>query len=65
MPVLREGGMIGDITVEPEPAEPPVSQIEVDLFAETPFGADTRSSTSLVHSGLLLGDKRAFISEMN
>ena len=23
MPVLREGGMIGDITVEPEPAEPP------------------------------------------
>ena len=23
MPVLREGGMIGDIAVEPEPAEPP------------------------------------------
>jgi len=34
MPVLREGGMIGNIAVEPEPAEPPVRQIEVDLFAE-------------------------------
>jgi hypothetical protein len=28
MPVLREGGMIGDIAVEPEPAEPPVCQID-------------------------------------
>jgi hypothetical protein len=27
MPVLREGGMIGDIAVEPEPAEPPVRQM--------------------------------------
>ena len=52
MPVLQEGGMIGDITAEPEPARPPV-------------GADTEAVRPLVHSGLLLGDKRAFISEMN
>jgi hypothetical protein len=39
MPVLREGGMIRDIAVEPEPAEPPVRQIEVDLFAEASLGA--------------------------
>ena len=32
MPVLREGGVIGDIAVEPEPAEPPVRQVEIDLF---------------------------------
>jgi hypothetical protein len=43
MPVLREGGMIGDIAIEPEPAEPPVRQIEVDLFAEAPFGADAEA----------------------
>jgi len=43
MPVLREGGMIGHIAVEPEPAEPPVGQIEVDLFAQAPLGADTEA----------------------
>src|ERR1700733_3800802 len=43
MPVLRKGGMIGDVAVESEPAEPPVRQIEVDLFAEAPFRADTEA----------------------
>src|ERR1700741_3230600 len=43
MPVLREGGMIGHIAVEPEPAEPPVGQIKVDLFAEKPLGAHTEA----------------------
>jgi len=43
MPVLRESGMIGDIAVEPEPAKPPVRQIEVGLFAEAPLGADTEA----------------------
>ena len=43
MPVLREGGMIGHIAVEPEPAEPPVGQIEVDLFAQAPLGANTEA----------------------
>jgi hypothetical protein len=35
--------MIEDIAVEPEPAEPSVRQIEVDLFAEPPLGADTEA----------------------
>jgi hypothetical protein len=45
VPVLREGGMIGDIAVEPEPAEPPVRQIEVDSFAEASLGTDADSTT--------------------
>jgi hypothetical protein len=52
MPVLREGGMIGDIAVEPEPAEPPVRQIEVDLFAEAPLGADTEAIPDDQHADL-------------
>ena len=47
MPVLREGGMIRDIAVEPEPAEPPVRQIEVHLFAETPLRADTEADPTI------------------
>src|ERR1700730_4663932 len=43
MPVLREGGMIGHIAVEPEPAEPPVGQIEGDVLAQAPLGADTEA----------------------
>ena len=58
MPVLREGGMIGDITVEPEPAEPPVSQIEVDFLAETSFGADTEAVPDDEHPNHQLGINR-------
>ena len=50
--------MIGDITVEPEPAEPPVRQIEVDLFAETPLGADTEAVPDDEHPDHQLGINR-------
>jgi hypothetical protein len=60
MPVLREGGMIGHIAVEPEPAEPPVRQIEVDLFAEAPLGADADAATDDQHADHQFGiDRRA------
>jgi hypothetical protein len=55
MPVLREGGMIGDIAVEPEPAEPPVRQIEVDLFAEAPLRADADAIPDDQHADHQLG----------
>src|SRR4029077_16893557 len=58
MPILGEGGMIGDIAVEPEPAEPPVGQIEVDLFAETPLGADTGAVPDDEHADHQLGINR-------
>jgi hypothetical protein len=32
--------MMRDVAIEPEPAEPPVGQIEMHLLAKTPFGAD-------------------------
>jgi hypothetical protein len=51
MPILREWGMIRDVTIEPEPAEPPVRQIEVDLFAETPLGPDTEAVSDDEPSG--------------
>ena len=60
MPVLREGGVIGDIAVEPEPAEPPVCQVEMDLFAEPPLGADTEAVADDQHPDHQLGiDRRA------
>ena len=50
--------MIGDIAVEPEPAEPPVRQIEVDLFAETPLGADAEAIADDQHPDHQLGSDR-------
>jgi hypothetical protein len=67
MPVLREAGVIGHIAVEPEPAEPPVGQIEVDLFAETPLGADTKQyptmSMRISSSGSIDGRPSAFCGQ--
>jgi hypothetical protein len=40
MAVLREGGMVGHITFQAEPAEPPVGQVEVHFFAQPAFRAD-------------------------
>ena len=52
--------MIGDIAVEPEPAEPPVRQIEVDLFAEAPLGADADAVADDRHADHQFGiDRRA------
>ena len=52
--------MIRDIAVEPEPAKPPVRQIEVDLFAEAPLGADAKAITDDQHPDHQLGiDRRA------
>ncbi len=40
MPVLGEGGVVRDLAIEPEPAEPAIRQIEVDFLAQPPLGAD-------------------------
>jgi hypothetical protein len=40
--------MIRDIAIEPKPAEPPVPEIEVDLFAEAPLGANTVAVASVL-----------------
>ena len=52
--------MIRDITVKPEPAEPPVRQIEMDFLAQAPLGADAKAITDDQHPDHQLGsDRRA------
>jgi hypothetical protein len=58
MPVLCEGRMIGHMAVEPEPAEPPIRQIEVDFFAQAPLGADTKAVADDEHPNHQLGINR-------
>jgi len=43
MPVLREGRVVGHRAIEPEPAEPPVGEIQMDLFAQPPLRADAEA----------------------
>lgn len=43
MPVLREGRMVGHRAIEPEPTEPPVGEVEVDLFTQPPLRADAEA----------------------
>ena len=50
--------MVGDITVKPEPAEPPVSQIKMDLFAEPPLGTDAKAITDDQHPDHQFGSHR-------
>jgi hypothetical protein len=40
MTVLRESRMVGDITIKPKAAKPAIRQVQVDLFAQAPFGSD-------------------------
>ena len=40
VPVLREGRVIRHVTIQPEPAEPPICEIEVHLLAQAPFRSD-------------------------
>src|SRR5262249_44822531 len=40
MAVLREGRVVGDIAIKPEPAKPAISQVQVDFFAQPPLGSD-------------------------
>jgi hypothetical protein len=37
--ILREGGMVRDFVIEIEPAEPTVSQVQLDLLGQFAFRA--------------------------
>src|SRR5579864_2824932 len=43
MPVAREGRMVGHLVIEPEAAKPAIRQVQMDLFAQAPFGSDTHA----------------------
>src|SRR6516225_8444585 len=58
MPVLREGRMVGHVTLEPKAAEPAVCQIEVNLFAQTPLRTDAEAVADQQHSDHQLGGDR-------
>src|SRR6202042_2960127 len=47
--VLGERRMIGDVAVEPQATEPAVRQIEVDLVAQPPFGANAEAVADNEH----------------
>ena len=52
--------MIGNITVEAQPAKPSIRQIKVDLLAEPSLGADTEAVTGDQHADHQLRiDRRA------
>jgi hypothetical protein len=58
MPVLGEGRVIRHLANEPEPAEPPVSQIEMDLFAQPPLRTDAEAVADDQHADHQLGINR-------
>jgi hypothetical protein len=47
--------MVGHRAIEPEPTEPPVGEVEVDLFAQPPLRADAEAvptiSIRIISSG--------------
>ena len=50
--------MVRNVAVEPEAAEPAVRQIEVNLLAQTPLGADTEAVSHDQHPDHQLGIDR-------
>src|SRR4029450_1113994 len=55
MPVLAEGGVIGDSAVEPEPTEPSIGQIEMNLLAQPPLRTYAEAVAYDEHSDHQLG----------
>jgi hypothetical protein len=50
--------VIRNLAVQPEPAEPAIRQIEMDLFAKPPFGADAHAVADNQHAHHQLGVDR-------
>jgi hypothetical protein len=49
MPVLGESRVIRHRTLQAEPAEPPVGQIEVNFIAQTPLRSDPEAVADQEH----------------
>ncbi len=56
--VLREGGVIGHVAFEPEPAEPAVGEVQMHLVAQAPLGADAAAVADDQHPDHQLGIDR-------
>jgi len=58
MPVLGEGGVVRDLAVQPEPAEPAIGQVEPDLLAKPPLRPDPVAVAHDQHADHQLGIDR-------
>ena len=58
VPVLGEGGVVGDVALQPQPAEPAIGEIEVHLLAQPPLGADAQAVADQQHADHQLGIDR-------
>jgi hypothetical protein len=56
--ILREGRIVRNLAVEPQPAEPTIGQIEVDLIAQPPFRANAEAIADNQHPDHQLGIDR-------
>lgn len=55
VPVLREGRVVRHLPIETEPAEPPGSEVNVNLFAKAPLRTDAEKVPNQEHSDHELG----------
>ncbi len=58
VPVLREGRVVGNSAVEPEPAEPAIGEVQMHLLAEPPLRADAEAVADDQHPDHQLGIDR-------
>ena len=49
MTVLREGGMVGHTALQPEPAEPAIGEVQMNLLAQAALGADAKAVANEEH----------------
>jgi len=58
VPVFGERGVVGNVALETEPAEPAIGQIEVHFVAQAPLGANGEGVTDQQHADHQLGIDR-------
>ena len=56
--VLREGRVVGHVAVQPQPAEPAIGEVEMNLLAEPPLGPDAEAVAHQQHADQQLGVDR-------
>jgi hypothetical protein len=58
MPVLGEGRVVRHLAVEAEPTEPTVSEVQVNLLAQPPFGTNAVAVANQQHPDEQFGINR-------
>ena len=58
MPILGEGRVLWHLAVEPEPTEPAVSEVQVNLLAQPTFGTNAVAIANQQHPDQQFGINR-------